>query len=68
MFLYRGVFCLFFVRGLVFCDRAPEPRAREVDQSLGRLLSFDPHAPFLEKRRGGEHRTTLVWASFDGLR
>jgi hypothetical protein len=33
----------------------------EVDRSLGRLLSFDPHAPFLRKRRrGGERHTTLV--------
>jgi hypothetical protein len=33
----------------------------EVDQSLSHLLSFDPHAPFLEKRRrDGERRTTLV--------
>jgi hypothetical protein len=43
----------FFARGLVFYGRAPEPRAREVDQSLGRLLSFDPHAPFLEKKEEG---------------
>jgi hypothetical protein len=58
-----------FVRGLALCGRAPEPRAREVDQSLGRLLSFDPHAPFLEKgRRGRERRTTLVWVSSNSLR
>jgi hypothetical protein len=58
-----------FIRGLALCGQAPEPRAHEVDQSLGRLLSFDPHAPFLEKgRRGGECRTTLIWVSSDGLR
>jgi hypothetical protein len=55
-------------QGLGFCGRAPEPRAREVDQSLDRLLLFIPHAPFPKKRRGGERRTTLVWASSDGLR
>jgi hypothetical protein len=61
MLSYHGVFCLFFVRGLAFCSRAPEPCTHEVDQSLGRLLSFDPHAPLLGKRRrGGERRTTLV--------
>jgi hypothetical protein len=42
----------FFIRGLAFCGRAPEPRAHEVDQSLGRLLSFDPHAPSLGKGGG----------------
>jgi hypothetical protein len=69
MLSYSGMFCLFLFEVLVFCGRAPEPRAREVNQSLGRLLSFDPHAPFLEKgRRGGERHTTLVWVSFDDLR
>jgi hypothetical protein len=42
----------FFVRGLAFRGRAPEPRAHEVDQSLGHLLSFDPHAPSLRKGEG----------------
>jgi hypothetical protein len=55
------VFCLFSFEVLAFCGRAPEPHTHEVDQSLGHLLSFDPHAPFLGKRRrGGERRTTLI--------
>jgi hypothetical protein len=58
MFFLRNVlesWCVlpFFAQGLVFCGRAPEPRAREVNQSLGRLLSFDPHAPFFRKREEG---------------
>jgi hypothetical protein len=43
---------VFSVVFLVSCGRAPEPRTREVDQNLDRLLSFDPHAPFLEKGGG----------------
>jgi hypothetical protein len=49
--------------GTFRCGQAPEPRAREVDQGPGRLSLYDPHTPFSEKRRrGGECRTTLVWA------
>jgi hypothetical protein len=40
------------IRSLVGCGRAPEPRTYGVDQSLGRLLSFDPHAPFFRKEEG----------------
>jgi hypothetical protein len=57
---------VFSVVFLVSCGRAPEPRTREVDQSLDRFLSFDPHAPFLRKRRGRGRRTTLAWVSPDG--
>jgi hypothetical protein len=53
---------------MIHCDQAPEPRAHEVDQSPDRLLSCDPHAPPSERRRGGERRTTPVWASSDDLR
>jgi hypothetical protein len=58
-----------FYWGMVCCGRAPEPHTHGVDQGLGRLLSFDPHAPSLGKRRrGGERHTTPVWASSDDLR
>jgi hypothetical protein len=60
MLLHRDVFCPLSFEVSAFCGRVPEPRAHEVDQSLARLFSFDPHAPSLEKRRGGERRTTLV--------
>jgi hypothetical protein len=64
----RIVACPAFLLGVWFFMVQPPARAREVDQSLGRLLSFDPHAPFLEKKEeGGERHTTLVWASSDGL-
>jgi hypothetical protein len=58
----------FFLSGFGFFGQALEPRAREVDQSLGRLLSFDPHTSFFRKREEGwGTRTTLIWASSDGL-
>jgi hypothetical protein len=60
MLLHRDVFCPLSFEVLAFCGRVPEPHVHEVDQSLAHLLSFNPHAPSLEKRRGGEHRTTLV--------
>jgi hypothetical protein len=73
---YRNVFCVLSFEVWLSAAEPPTlvhvrsiPRAREVDQSLGCLLLFDPHAPFLEKRRrGGECRTTLVWVSSDGHR
>jgi hypothetical protein len=48
-----------FIRGLAFCGQALEPRAHEIDQSLGRLLSFDPHAPFFRKKGGGVGNVVL---------
>jgi hypothetical protein len=35
------------------CAVEPPSLVREVDQNLGRLLLFDPHAPFFEKREKG---------------
>jgi hypothetical protein len=43
-----GVLRAFLFLSLVCCGRAPKPRTHEVDQSPGRLLSFNPHAPPLE--------------------
>jgi hypothetical protein len=60
MLSYHGMLCLLSFEVWL---SAAEPRAlrAQVDQSLGRLLSFDPHAPFLGKRRrGGECHTTLI--------
>jgi hypothetical protein len=68
MLLYHDVFCPLLSKVLGFCGHAPEPRAHEVDQSLGRLLSFDPHAPSSGKKEGWGTSYYPRRASFDGLR
>jgi hypothetical protein len=50
MVSYRGVIHIFLFEVRFCCGRAPEPRTHEVDQSLGSLLSFDPHSPFSRKK------------------
>jgi hypothetical protein len=42
-----------FVQSLAFYGRAPEPRVREVDQGLGRVLSFRPSRSLFRKKEEG---------------
>jgi hypothetical protein len=70
---YRGVLSyacfVFFLSRFGFLRSSPRASTHEVDQSLDRLLLFDPHAPFLGKKEEGWGTSYYPrQASSDGLR
>jgi hypothetical protein len=61
MLSYRNVFCLLSFEVWLSAGKPPSlVRVRSI-RVLAVFYRFDPHAPFLGKRKeGGERRTTLI--------